>query len=198
MFDDTLIETICIRNGRVQRIRFHNARCNRSRKTLLGIDKKIDLRKYIDTSKALAFWTKCRITYSSTIIKVEYEPYSLRTIETLSFVDIDDYQYNHKYKQREKLDAFFRQKQESDDIIMIRSGKVTDSYYANIALQKEGIWYTPKTPLLKGTMRAYLISNNKIVEKDIYQKEVKEYKSVSLFNAMIALGTIVVSTDKIK
>ena len=68
---------------------------------------------------------------------------------------------------------------------MIKDGLLTDSYYANIALYKNRIWYSPKTPLLAGTQRARLIQNEKLVLRDIVVSELFEFEKIKIFNAMI-------------
>ena len=68
---------------------------------------------------------------------------------------------------------------------MVKNGLLTDSYYANIALYKNGVWYSPKTPLLAGTQRSRLIQNEKLVLIDIAVSELFEFEKIKIFNAMI-------------
>lgn len=187
-----LIETILIQNKRVRHIKYHNHRCNSSRKSLFGSNQKIDLRKYIDTSQATNARTKCRITYDDKVRKVEYEPYSIRPIHSLKFIEIGDYEYAFKYADRYQLMHFFNQRGEKDDILMIRSGLITDTLYANVALQKDDIWYTPKKPLLKGTRRARLIESKTIIPMDIHKDQINEFTCISIFNALIPFKKVVV------
>lgn len=198
MSDNTnLIETICIKNGKVQRIQYHNDRCSIARKSLFDIDTKINLRKYVDTSLAPSSLTKCRITYNREVIKVDYEPYTLKPINSLKLIDIGDYSYAHKYQDRSTLSSFYNQRGESDDILMIKNGLVTDTYYANVALLRDSVWYTPENPLLKGTMRSYLIKKGNIVPASIRADHLKEYQSIRLLNAMMKFGSVAFSVNKI-
>ena len=50
---------------------------------------------------------------------------------------------------------------------------------------KNGIWFTPRNPLLKGTTRARLLSVGKIVESDIRVQELRSFSQVALLNAMV-------------
>ena len=50
----------------------------------------------------------------------------------------------------------------ADDIIIVKNGLVTDSFYANLAFLKNGIWFTPETPLLLGVQRQFLLSQKTI------------------------------------
>jgi len=190
-----LIETIRIQNGRVRNIKYHNQRCNASRKALFGTNIKIDLRKHIDTSKALSAEIKCRITYDDQVKKVEYQPYSIRPIHSLAMIEIGDFDYSHKYADRKKLKEFFDQRGKKDDILMIKNGWLTDTYYANVAFLKQGKWYTPKSPLLHGTSRARLIQKGEIIPADIHINQIKEYSHISIFNAMIPFKNIMLSTQ---
>jgi 4-amino-4-deoxychorismate lyase len=67
---------------------------------------------------------------------------------------------------------------------------VTDTSIANVAFYKDGLWFTPKKPLLEGTTRARLLNAGKIIEKDIGVKELKNYSKVALMNAMIDFDII--------
>jgi len=194
---DLLIETICIRNGKVQNISAHNQRCHQARAAVFGRGRKINLRSYIDNDKAIWPVTKCRITYGHQVADVTYEPYLMKDIASLRLVDIGDYTYGHKYQDRSQLAAFYSQRQTSDDILMVKDGLITDSYYANVALRKHSKWYTPKKPLLEGTMRAKLLAKGKIEVRDIYAKKLHTYERVRLFNAMIPFGKIEFETSSI-
>jgi 4-amino-4-deoxychorismate lyase len=193
-----LIESICIIGGKIQLLQYHNRRANLARSALYDCHNLIDFSNIIDIKEANHTITKCRIVYGESIVKVEYIPYALRPIDSLKIIEIDEnYGYKHKYLNRTKLDHYFSKKDEADDILMIQSGLVTDSYYCNVAFSKNGRWYTPKKPLLHGTKRASLINTQQIIEKEIHSKEIYGYESVRLFNAMIAFGDIELSTCSI-
>lgn len=190
-----LIETIRIQNGRVRNIKYHNQRCNSSRKALFGSSNRIDLRKVIDTLKAKSAEVKCRITYGEEVEKVEYESYSLRPIRSVKCVEIGNYDYSNKYADRQQLVEFFEKRGEKDDILMTKNGMITDTYYANVALLKRGKWYTPKQPLLAGTCRARLLDVGKIIKSEIHIDRINEYEAITIFNAMIPFKRIVIPID---
>ena len=50
---------------------------------------------------------------------------------------------------------------------------------------RDGVWLTPKNPLLKGTSRARLIDEGKLIESDIKVQELRSFSQVALLNAMI-------------
>jgi 4-amino-4-deoxychorismate lyase len=187
-----LIETIRIQNGRVRYIKYHNRRCNISRQKLFGSKHLIDLRNVINSKALLGPEVKCRITYDDKIRKVEYEPYLLKPIQTLQFIEIGKYECSFKYKDREKLKDFYNQRGDKDDVLMTKNGYVCDTYYANVALQKNGNWYTPKEPLLQGTNRARLLEKEMISEASIHIDQLVEYNAITIFNAMIPFKKIII------
>jgi len=192
------IETICIKNQKIQLIDYHNDRTNKCISTVFNNEIDIDLNKFIDINKATFDLVKCRIIYSNKIESIEYHPYSIRPILTLQTVDINaKYTYNYKSLDRSRLEYYFGLKGKSDDIIMIQNGRVTDSYYANLAFLKDSVWYTPSQPLLEGTKRAYLLDQGKIIEKEILKEDIIEYEKVMLFNAMIDFGEVEISVSEI-
>ena len=193
-----LIETIRIQNGRVRNIKHHNNRFNEARKALFNINQKFNLRKVIDDEHFPDFpEVKCRITYDIRIIKVEFEAYKLRPIHSLQRVEIGDYTYSYKSKDRAQLVHFYNQRKDQDDILMTRKGWLTDTYYANVALLNEGEWYTPQDPLLKGTQRARLLEQNKITPKNIHINDIHGFETISVFNAMIPFKKILIPTKAI-
>ncbi|MBK6364984.1 MAG: hypothetical protein IPF52_16435 [Saprospiraceae bacterium] len=48
----------------------------------------------------------------------------------------DDIEYPYKWVERPELDEVFRQRGNTDEIINIRKGWVTDAYYYNLVLKK--------------------------------------------------------------
>jgi 4-amino-4-deoxychorismate lyase len=65
---------------------------------------------------------------------------------------------------------------------------VTDSSYANLLFRKGDNYYTPSTPLLKGTMREKLLDEKKIAERSITRENIREFSEIYLMNAMLGIG----------
>ena len=107
----------------------------------------------------------------------------------------DDISYKYKSTNRDKINELFVKKGKCDDILIIKGGFITDTSIANIALYKDGIWYTPSNPLLKGTTRERLLDEKKIIQKTIKIQNLKEYSKIALMNAMIDFDII---TKKLK
>ena len=96
----------------------------------------------------------------------------------------------HVFADRSVLDRNFALRGNADDVVIVRSGMLTDTSIANISLYKEGKWFTPKYPLLKGTRRARLLAEGIIEEDIIMADSLHKYEKIRLFNAMISFGEV--------
>ncbi|NEW60601.1 hypothetical protein GSY74_04830 [Sulfurovum sp. bin170] len=178
-----LLETIKIENGQIFNIEWHNQRFNRSRKELFEVDEIINLQNHI-TPPAQKGVFRCRILYDKNIISIEYIPYQTKNFRTFKIVQ-SDIDYSYKYSNRMKIEKLKAEVFPYDGIIIEKDGLLTDTAIANIAFYNGDSWLTPKKPLLKGTMRAKLLSEEFLIEKDIKSKELKEFSHFALMNAMI-------------
>jgi len=130
------------------------------------------------------------VLYESHIELIEYHHYVPKAIRSLKLIHNDQITYNYKFENRNDLTALYEQKGSFDDILIVRDGLLTDSYYCNIALLKEGIWVTPQTPLLQGTTRAALLEKGILKEANIHVDSIQEFESIRLFNSMLSFGQI--------
>tara|TARA_B110000027_G_C16097633_1_gene291558 strand:+ start:536 stop:952 length:417 start_codon:yes stop_codon:yes gene_type:complete len=126
--------------------------------------------------------------YKEDIQEVSYTPYLPNIIESLKLVESNLIDYQYKYLDRTHIKELYAQRGNCDDIIMVKDRMLTDSSYGNIALLKDGVWYTPSTCLLNGTRRQQLIDQGKILEADIPVVDIDQYEKICLFNAMIGLN----------
>lgn len=133
---------------------------------------------------------RCRVVYDEKNIEVEYVPYVKRQVRSLKLVYSDDIDYSKKYANRESLNELFLLKADCDDVLIVKSGLVTDTSIANVAFYDGLVWITPKRPLLKGTMRQKYLDSKKISQRDIFVDDLKNYKKVALMNAMIDFDII--------
>jgi len=174
-----LLETIKIKNGKIENIEWHNRRCNRSRKELFNATTPLDLETFISPpSKGLY---RCRITYTEEVQTIEYLPYTPKRFNEFTLIK-SQIEYHYKYNNRAELTAL---KKDYDEIIIEKEGLLTDTTIANIAFYNGQEWLTPKTPLLEGTIRAKLLHNNFLIPKDIKKKALKNFSHMALMNAMI-------------
>jgi 4-amino-4-deoxychorismate lyase len=97
----------------------------------------------------------------------------------------DEISYSKKYLDRKYLDKLYENKDEFDEIIIIKNKIITDTSIANIAIFYENTWITSRNCLLQGTTRNRLIEEKKILEKDISVSMLKKASKIALMNAMI-------------
>jgi len=193
-----LLETIHIKDGKNCNLSFHNKRLNQARKELFLQTDEIDLDDYIHVPSHLYKGSiKCRVLYTKVIERIEYQPYTPRAIKSLKLIHNDHISYRFKSENRNELTELYNQRGSSDDILIVKNGLLTDSYHCNIALLKEGVWFTPKEPLLQGTKREELLAMDNIREAHIHVDSIHEYKSIRLFNAMLSFGQIELPTSAI-
>jgi len=183
-----LIETIKIQNATLCNIEQHNVRLNRTRKELFALTSDIQLQEYITPPLDDRLY-RCRVTYAKEIEKVEYIPYTPKEQRSFCIVESDT-SYPYKYANREALDALKVGAQDCDDVIISHNGILSDTTIANIAFWDGFVWYTPKTPLLEGTMRAYLLENGKLETKEIKIEEIDRYCGFAIMNAMVGFKVI--------
>lgn len=183
MNKDVYFETIKCDDYEVFNLDFHNARVANT------IAMNLNLQEYIyPLSNELL---RCKLVYDhSGVLEVNYFPYKKREIKTFKLIRDDSIDYSKKYLDRSELDELCEQKDECDEIIIIKDDLVTDTSIANIAILYDGVWLTPKAPLLFGTTRARLIKEGELIEKDITVDMLKSCTKLALMNAMIGFDVL--------
>ena len=179
------IETIQILHGELNNLVFHQERFERTRLLALRLKKHPLLSEVIQVPTGLEQGImKCRVSYDKDIVLIEYEPYQVRKVHSLKMVCSDSIDYGFKYANRSELEELFLQREDCDDILVIKNGCVSDSFYANVVFWDGEGWITPDTPLLPGTMRASLLRKKLIRECRIRPEDLAGYQKVKLINAM--------------
>lgn len=180
------VESLKLKNGKIQNLDYHTERLNRSRKEWYPEAEAIKLEsQLIIPEKYQSGLFKVRVLYGRTIEKIEFEPYIFRTVKSLKVVYHECIDYHLKFTDRQILQELYAQRGDCDDIIIIKNGFVTDSFAANLLFFDGDKWYTPTTPLLKGTKRQFLLDRGFIAEKEIREEDIKTYQNVGLINAMV-------------
>ena len=194
-----LVESLKLKDGVVQNLEYHQSRMNRSMEELFPDAARIDIKRVISIPENCASGVfKVRVLYGSYVEKIEIEPYHFRTIQSLKVVCHESVDYHLKYTDRQILQDLFARRGDCDDIIIIKNGLVTDSFAANLLFYDGEKWFTPTTPLLKGTKRQLLIDQGIIFEKKIREEDIRSYQKVGLINAMIDFEEMpVVAVDQI-
>ena len=180
------LETIRVENRELQHIFWHNQRLNDTRKALFQSTDQWDLKTLIEIPEDLTDEIyKCRVTYSTIIHKIEFEPYRVKTIQSLKIVEANGIDYTFKGANRSELHDLYQQKENCDDILIIKNGSVTDTYYCNIAFFDGKEWWTSDSPLLNGTHRRMLLEDGILKEKRILVEDLQNFKGFKIFNAMM-------------
>ena len=195
-----LLETIKILDGEICNIAYHNRRFNESRKALFDVDDILDLRDHIDFPMDYSNGVyKCRVLYSEEVEQVEFHEYHLKPIRSIKLVSNDTIDYTYKYEDRSELNSMYELRGEADDILIVRQGLVTDSFYCNVAFKTgQAQWITPSDPLFAGTKRQRLIDEDQLSIGDIRLENLSDYSHIRLFNSMIEFGEIELAIDAIK
>lgn len=187
-----LIETIKVHDNKVYNLFYHQQRIRESCLEIFGQEKSpinfIEIRKAIENLKPDLY--KLRIVYDAVSFEFNFHPYVVKTIRNLKLVHINNYEYAFKYENRDVLNSLYNKRQDCDDILILKNGYVTDTFYTNVAFQKEGLWITPESPLLSGTKRQMLLDTEKLFTKQITKDEIHSFSTCRLFNAMIDFGEI--------
>ena len=185
-----LFETLCIENGKIQNIDLHQARYERSLYQFYGKSavKIFNLFSLIQLPEPLQNQlVRCRIDYNAETTQIQYFEYHQKIYRTFQAVICDDIEYGLKYSDRSLINTLFARRDVSDEIIIIKNGKATDCSIGNLIFRQGKKWYTPDTPLLRGTQREKLLQEGKIQEITIYQEDIVNFDEIKIINAMNSL-----------
>lgn len=177
-----LLETIKIAEGVIANLPYHQDRCDQSRQTLFQSADILNLTSVIQPPQTGLY--RCRILYGEKLHSIEYIPYVQKEINSLKIVP-SNIDYALKYANRDALNTLLQSNKEVDEVIIEKEGYLTDITIANIAFYDGKQWFTPENPLLKGTMRAKLISEGFLQQREIRKKDLNNYTQVALINAML-------------
>lgn len=180
-----LIETIQCINRVAQNLSYHQRRVNRSQSLLWDTFCDIDLCHELAKYEIPDGLVRCRIVYAKTIETVEFFDYKLRNIQSLKLVYDNTIDYNLKFNNRDKLNELALKKGECDEVIIVKNGLITDTTFTNICFFDGLRWFTPATPLLRGTKRELLLEKGIIHEAEIVPGDLSRYSKVMLINAML-------------
>ena len=186
------VEYICYNDAQLHHLSVHQYRLNRNFDHFFPEAAPFNLANILPEYE-LKGKHKIRVEYDDQGYFIDIAPYVNPDIRSLATVVSDEVYYPYKSLERVQLDDLWDQKGDADDIIIVRDGLVTDSYYANLAFYRNGKWFTPETPLLKGVRRQVLLDSGRIIPRVIKQTELHEFEKVSLINAMLDLEEVVVN-----
>ncbi|WP_082041901.1 aminotransferase class IV family protein [Mannheimia massilioguelmaensis] len=187
-----LFETIAIEQGKIQNIQLHQMRYEHSL-SLYYANRAyhiFDLGKILQKSTALLALQsqhnliRCRINYNYDSYQIQCFPYMRKHYHHFQPIIGDNIDYPLKYTDRHIFDNLLKQKNNCDEIIIIKNGFVTDCSIGNLIFKKDEQWFTPDTPLLIGTQRTKLLSEKKIKERRIRLEDIGDFEEIRIINAM--------------
>ena len=177
-------ESIAIINGQVRNLEYHQDRVNRTFAKFYKASNLLVLKDVINESilnKEGRF--KCKVLYNNFKHDLYFEKYSSKVFKNHYLVDIGRVEYNFKYVNRNYLLRNCNNDLKSH-ALFFKKNLLTDGEFANIILNNGIRWVTPKTALLEGTMRRYLLDQKRIILKDIAIEDLHQYNSFKLINAL--------------
>lgn len=177
-------ESIAIINGQVRNLEYHQDRVNRTFAKFYKASNLLVLKDAINDSilnKEGRF--KCKVLYNNFKHNLYFEKYSSKVFKNHYLVDIGRVEYNFKYVNRNYLLRNCNNDLNSH-ALFFKKNLLTDGEFANIILNNGIRWVTPKTALLEGTMRRYLLDQKRIILKDIAIEDLHQYNSFKLINAL--------------
>jgi len=182
------IESIQIFNKKTKNLHYHQRRLRRTFEKFYPQTDPFDLETALKIPQDLTQELyKCRFLYNSRNFEIEFHLYQKKIFEKILLLEVGDYEYDYKFLDRsflkEKLN--FAREKGFEEVIFLKNGLLTDSSYCNIALEKNGFWFTPKKPLFWGTMRESLLDKNIIQKKAIHSKDLQKFSKIRFFNAMM-------------
>ncbi len=181
-----LVETIKIIDGIPQNLFWHQKRYDHSCKSIFKQLSDLRLEKELVVPDSFKSGTiKARFLYSLETFRIEYQKYIPVPVTSLKIVENDEIEYGFKFTDRNSILSMFAGRGESDDILIVKNGRITDTSIANIVLYDGYKWFTPEFPLLCGIARERLLSEGRIFSEDIYANNLNKYSHFRLINSML-------------
>ncbi len=177
-------ETLKVVDGKILNLEYHQQRVDRTREHF-GFSDKLEFKEQnFNLPQKGEF--RLRVDYDKEIKSFTCRPLTCREFKEFRIVK-SDVEYPYKYANRDKIDAL---KVDDKEIIIVKNGLLTDTSIANIALHVDGVWLTPKTPLLHGTTRARLIESGFLKCEDLTIEDLKKAENFAIMNALIDFKVI--------
>ncbi|WP_341226838.1 aminotransferase class IV [uncultured Arcticibacterium sp.] len=176
-------ETVKYQKGEFFLMDYHAERLNRTRFEKLGLRNPINPIDFLDKLPEDDGLYKCRMNYAEGISKVTFKAYKAALHQKVLLKECGDYDYSFKYADRVYLNNAVSET-DAEDVIFLKNGKLTDASYSNLAFFDGTDWFTPKSYLLKGVKRQFLIDSGFLKVKEISKGDLTEYKKIAFINAM--------------
>lgn len=181
-----LFETIKVLDGVPQNLNYHQQRFERSYFQWYQELPELEIHKVLKVPTVFNKGVvKCRMRYNKSNFVFSFQDYIPKKIETLKLIHNNTIDYALKYTDRSQLGLLSAQKENCDEIIIVKRGLITDSSYSNLVFFNGHRWITPAKPLLAGTKREQLLQEGKIQEAPITVEGLVLFLKFKLINAML-------------
>ncbi len=182
-------ETIRVEEGKVWNLSRHEARMNRTRREIFEESEPLSLGSWIGGLPKEGLY-RCRIVYDRELRSMELIPYLPRRIKSFRLVK-SAVEYPYKSCDRSGIDRLFAARGDADEILIVSpDGRLRDTSIANVVLKLDGRWWTPREPLLPGTMREKLLEEGKVKKRELHLDDLNAIESFGVMNAMIGFYEI--------
>lgn len=178
------IESIKIEDQEIFLLEYHQKRVNETFRQY-GKETSVDLEKiFKNLQHDEDGLYKLRIVYDlDRKFTTQLIPYAIAEIDDFQLVENNNIDYSFKYENRKEF-AVMKEEARSEEIIIVKNNRVTDTSFSNLLFLKGKEWYTPNTYLLNGVQRQYLLKNKKIKEAEITLQNLKEFSHFQIINAL--------------
>lgn len=178
------IESIKIEDQEIFLLEYHQKRVNETFRQF-GKETSIDLEKiFKNLQHDEDGLYKLRIVYDlDRKFTTQLIPYAIAEIDDFQLVENNNIDYSFKYENRKEF-AVMKEEARSEEIIIVKNNRVTDTSFSNLLFLKGKEWYTPNTYLLNGVQRQYLLKSKKIKEAEITLQNLKEFSHFQIINTM--------------
>ncbi|MDQ3142384.1 MAG: aminotransferase class IV [Bacteroidota bacterium] len=178
-------ETMAMKEGSIRNVFFHQKRMEETFKMFYPSEKAINLSLIQFQEPMLPHLKyKVKVQYNNLGFKFNVQPYHSKVFKNVHIKNDNQIDYPFKFTNRKNINSLMKQIPDTDQIIILKDDYITDSSYSNIVFYDGERWITPATPLLKGTMREYLLSEKRINEDYLEVKQLIHFKEFKFINAM--------------
>ncbi|MBK8955812.1 MAG: aminotransferase class IV [Saprospiraceae bacterium] len=182
-------ESIAIVGGVARNLPLHQERVEKTYRQFYKVRFPVELSSLIQQSGeqfSAEVKYKFKFSYSQNKFSLSFELYETKAHAHFKLIP-SKINYPHKLTNRIKILQLKKDIADQDEIIIIRSNRLTDTSYSNLVFSDGRSWFTPKQPLLKGIMRTHLLNQNKITEEDLCLNDLHKFVRFKCINALNGL-----------
>lgn len=182
MYQYPLFETLAIENGKILNLSYHQERVIRSFLNYFRIKPNLNLTELIIPEIYQTGFFRCRLDYNAEHYTLMFSSYLRRDVRQFQCVYTRNLDYRFKYANRKRLEQL--KNLQTDEVIIINNGYVSDCTIGNLLFLKQGKWYSPADYLLKGTQLSALLAQGAVFLTRIRPEELWDYEALMHINAL--------------